>query len=102
MFLGLSQIKDALENLKAIHPFYGLTFLACKRERLPIGQAIPFQISVHETALLDQYYRPQITSQYYYQVFRTSVKENRWVRGQKYASSTLQSTRTRSDFRNAF
>lgn len=102
MFLSLSQIKDALENLKAIHPFYGLTFLACKRERLPVGRAISFQISVHETALLDQYYRPHTTSQYYYQVFRTSVKEDRWVHGLKYSSSTLQSTRTRSDFRNAF
>ncbi|HEX8494334.1 MAG TPA: AAA family ATPase [Pyrinomonadaceae bacterium] len=102
MFLGIDQIKEALEKLQSIHPFYGLTLLACKREKLPVGRAIPFAISDYETALLDEYYRPDKSSEYFYQIFRTSVKEDRWVTRKKYASSTLQSTRTRSVFRKAF
>lgn len=102
MFLSIDQIKEALENLQSIHPFYGLTFLACKREELPVGRAVPFAISAYETALLDEFYRPDESSEYFYQIFRTSVKRDRWVPRKKYASSTLQSTRTQSAFRKAF
>jgi hypothetical protein len=102
MFLTLEQVTQSLQNLKSVHPFYGMTFLACKRENLPVGRDIPFPIANHETALLDEYYRPQKTSEFYYQVFRTSVKTDRWVPRSKYASSTLQSTRTQSVFEDAF
>lgn len=102
MFLSIDRIKDSLEHLKSVHPFYGITFLACKKNRLPVGKAIEFPISTYETELLDEYYRPDQVSEYFYQVFRTSVKEDRWVHRKKYASSSLQSTRTRSVFRKAF
>ncbi|MBC8030832.1 MAG: ATP-binding protein [Pyrinomonadaceae bacterium] len=102
MFLSIDRIKEAVENLNSVHPFYGLTFLACKKNRLPVGEAVPFPISTYETELLDEYYRPDKGAEYFYQVFRTSVKKDRWVPRKKYASSTLQSTRTQSVFRNAF
>jgi hypothetical protein len=102
MFLTLEHITQALENLKSVHPFYGMTFLACKREALPIGRAIPFPIANHETALLDKYYRPEETSEFYYQLFWTSDKKDRWKPRSDYAASTLQSTRTQSAFKDAF
>lgn len=102
MFLNIDQVKEALDNLQSIHPFYGLSFLVCKREELPVGRAVPFAISAYETAFLDEYYRPDQSSEYFYQPFKTSVKKDRWVPRKKYASSTLQSTRTQSAFKNAF
>lgn len=102
MFLSIERIQDAVENLNSVHPFYGLTFLACKKNHLKVGQAEPFPISTHETELLDEYYRPAKSSEYFYQPFWTSVKKDRWVPRKKYASSTLQSTRTQSVFREAF
>lgn len=102
MFLTLGWITDSLENLKSVHPFYGMTFLACKRERLPVGHDSPFPMANYENALLDEYYRPAKTSEFYYQLFWTSVKKDRWVPRSKYASSTLQSTRTQSAFKEAF
>ena len=102
MFLSIEYIKESVENLNSVHPFYGLTFLACKRNKLPVGEAVHFPISTYETELLDEYYRPDKSSDYFYQVFRTSVKKDRWVPRKKYAGSTLQSTRTQSVFRKAF
>ena len=102
MFLSIDRIKESVEHLDSVHPFFGLTFLACKRNQLKVGQAVPFPISTHETELLDEYYRPEKSSGYFYQPFWTSVKRDRWVPRKKYASSTLQSTRTQSVFREAF
>jgi AAA domain, putative AbiEii toxin, Type IV TA system len=102
MFLSIDRVKEAVDNLDSLHPFYGLTYLACKKNRLSHGEAVPFPVSTRETELLDEYYLPDKTSKYFYQPFWTSVKEDRWVPRNKYASSTLQSIRTRSVFREAF
>ena len=101
MFLSINQIRKSLVNLQSIHPFYGTTFLACKKEDLPIGQAMPFPISAVETQFLDEYYRPDSTSKYFYRVFRVSNRDKQWV-SKSYASSTSQSTRTRGAFSGAF
>jgi hypothetical protein len=77
MFLSIDKIQRSLDNLQSIHPFYGTTFLACKKEGLPVGQAISFPISVIETQFLDDYYRPDITSEYFYRVFRISEIDTR-------------------------
>ena len=102
MFINIQQIQRSLDNLQSIHPFYGTTFLACKKEGLPVGQAISFPISVIETQFLDEHYRPDHTSEHFYRVFRVSAKAKKWVHRKKYASSTLQSTRTQTDFSQAF
>ena len=102
MFLSFNQIQQSLTNLQPIHPFYGTTFLACKKKGLLVGQAASFPISVVETQFLDEYYRPDSTSEYFYRIFRVSAKAKRWVHRKKYASSTLQSIRTQTVFRNAF
>jgi hypothetical protein len=102
MFLNISQIEEALTRLKSIHPFYGIVFLVCKRENLPVGDPIPFPISTKETEFLEQYYKPNRSSEFFYRVFRTSNKEKHWVHWKKYASSTLQSIRTQTVFAKAF
>jgi len=98
MFLSVELIRDAVERLSSIHHFYGTTYLVCKQADLPIDNSISFPVNTLERDFLNQYFKPYPISEYYCQVFK-SIK--RWV-NRKYASSTLQSTRTRSDISNAF
>jgi len=102
MYLSIEIVSEALENLKDIHPFYGTTFLACKSENLPVGRAIPFAISEVETNFVKQFYQPDKSSEHLYTAFFTIKKDNRWLKLEKYASSTLQGTRTQSVFKDAF
>ena len=101
MFISINRIQMSLDKLKSIHPFYGTTFLACKRENLPVGRLVSFSVSLIETQLLDDYYRPDISSNYFFRVFSISDRSKRWVR-RNYSSSTLQSTRTRGAFSRVF
>lgn len=102
MYLSIEVIEQTLEILKNIHPFFGTTFLACKLENLPVGRSIPFAISDVETSFLRKYYQTDKESSFFYTAFFTPVKEKRWISLKKYASSSLQSTRTRSVFKEAF
>lgn len=101
MFIHKEQIRKSIESLKSFHPFYGITFLVCKQAGLSIGSTIKFPINKKETEFLDQYFKPEKNSKYYYQVFKTSKPSNRWL-SPKYASSSSQSTRTRGDLAHAF
>ena len=101
MFLTAEQIRESLEPLKSLHPFYGITFLACKKGHLPVGEAIQFRINPIEKKFLDEYFKPDQNSRFYYQVFDTSNPSNRWL-SPKYPSAGSQSTRTRGKFADAF
>ncbi len=102
MFLSIDLLREALKKLEGIHPFYGITFLVCKRVDLPIGKVKRLRISAEETRFLDQFYRPDKNSNFFYRVFRPSDKRRHWVERKKYASSTLQAIRTQTIFGSAF
>jgi AAA domain, putative AbiEii toxin, Type IV TA system len=101
MFLKIEQIRKSLEPLKFLHPFYGITFLVCKKAPLPVGTTIQYPINAKETEFLEDYFKPEQNSKYFYQVFKTSNPSKRWL-SPKYASSGSQSTRTRGDLANTF
>jgi hypothetical protein len=101
MFLKIEQIRKSLEPLRSLHPFYGITFLVCKKASLPVGDTIQYPINAKETEFLEEYFKPEQGSKYFYQVFKTSNPGKRWL-SPKYASSGSQSTRTRGDLANAF
>jgi hypothetical protein len=101
MFLKIEQVRESLEPLKSLHPFYGITFLVCKKAPLPIGNTIQYPINAKETEFLETYFKPEQDSQYFYQVFKTSNPSKRWL-SPKYASSGSQSTRTRGDLARVF
>lgn len=102
MFISFEAIEDALNNLKTLHPFYGLTYLVCKLNKLPVGKTIPFQISQLETDFLKTYFKPNKKSERFYQVFKSSKKqEEKWLNSD-YAGSSLQSIRTRGGLEKAF
>jgi hypothetical protein len=44
MYLSVQDIVLAIERLKQINPFYGITYLACKRKKIPIGDTINFSM----------------------------------------------------------
>jgi hypothetical protein len=101
MYLSLDLVRQAVSELKDVHPFFGITYLVCKKKRLPIGHAIKFGINKAETEFLNDYYKPDFRSDYYFQPLRTSNPANRWL-SPKYASSGSQSTRTRGQLAPAF
>lgn len=101
MFLKTEQIRESMEPLKSLHPFYGITFLVFKKAPLPIGDTIQYPINAKETEFLETHFKPEQGSQYFYQVFKTSNPSKRWL-SPKYASSGSQNTRTRGDLARAF
>jgi hypothetical protein len=92
-------VLQSLERLSNVHPFFGITFLVCKQERLPVGKMRPFAINAAEQEFLQEYYHPDMRSKFYFQPFRTS--SGRWL-SPKYPSSGSQKTRTHGDLAAAF
>ena len=58
MFIDQKTVEESLKALESVHPFYGITFLACKRGELPVGKMIPFRVNHKEEEFLKEYYRP--------------------------------------------
>jgi len=94
MYLSNKIIEKALQVLEKIHPFWGNTFLAAKRFELPIGTSVDVKISKEENGVLKKYYDIFPQSDYYFQPSIVSSGQERWVSKRKYASSSLQKTRT--------
>lgn len=101
MYFRREMIMQALSRLNPLHPFFGITFLVCKQRKLPVGRMIAFPINNAEEKFLLKHYHPDLKSKYFYQPFRTSSRQGRWL-SHKYPSSGSQSTRTRGHFANAF
>ena len=102
MFLNLEIVEESLKRLKNIHPFFGMTFLVCKATNLPVGKTTSFSINHLENEFLRAYFKPNEKSEKFYQVFKSSKKqEERWLNSD-YASSSLQSIRTRGDLAKPF
>src|SRR5438093_5223062 len=95
MFFTLGEIKEALKHLESVHPFFGLTYLVFKKNKLPIGTTIEFPINAEDKKFLDEYYKPAEHSSHYYRVFRTSNRNKRW-NDSLYPYSGLQTIRTQT------
>lgn len=86
--------------MTAIHPFYGITFLACKMNKLPIGESVPYQMDGNNKAFMDKVHKLDPVSNYYFQPFASSARDKYWV-SVKYPSSGLQAINTQT-FSDAF
>jgi hypothetical protein len=100
MFLADKSILASFGALARVHPFFGITFLVCKKARLPVGTTVNVAINGLEEQFLREYYRPDLQSRYFYHPFKTSGRSHWLV--PKYPYSGSQSTRTRGDFAAAF
>lgn len=98
MFFTPTQIVTSIDNLYDIHPFLGITFLACKKGKLPVGKTTEFPLDQETEAFLKQYHRLDPTSAHFFQPFTNNKKK--WVR-HDYSSSGLQAINTQT-FASAF
>jgi len=100
-YLHEDAVRRAVAELQHIHPFFGITFLACKRAELDVGTLERFAIAREEEKFLLECYHPNQRSKFYFQPFRTSDSGNRWLSA-KYPSSGSQKTRTSGLLASAF
>ena len=98
MYFSIEHITTALKQLEEVHPFHGITFMACKKAQLPIG--LP-HTSFHMDAVtrdhMRTHHRLSVKSKRFYQPFKSS---KRWL-AEKYPSSGLQAINTQT-FGDAF
>ena len=93
MYLSHDAVQWAVQQLQErSHPFVGISFLACKKARLPVGQATDISVDAITKTHLEDHHRLDPNSVFYFQPF----KSNRlWV-VRKYPSSGLQAMNTQT------
>src|SRR5579872_4710019 len=101
MYISIDQLEISLRELDHVHPFFGTSFLACKQLDLEVGNPRRVDVANQETSILEAYYNPLPTSNYYYVPLRSIGPRRRWVNKRKYPDSGLQKTRT-TTFAGAF
>ncbi|BDI30796.1 hypothetical protein CCAX7_28470 [Capsulimonas corticalis] len=88
MYISIDQIQSSLSNLADVHPFFGMSFLAFKASRLPIGRSADIVFTRIADDILKKHYK--IPNQPgYYNPFRSSTPDQRWV-VPRYGSTSLQ------------
>ena len=78
-----------------MHPFFQVTFLAAKREHLPIGSAKSTRLDGVTDRFLKDHFRLHPKSEHFFMPYRGAGKEDRWV-NPDYASSGLQTINTQT------
>ncbi|MDE0661771.1 MAG: ATP-binding protein [Gammaproteobacteria bacterium] len=97
MYVSPHQLVRSIHELAYVHPFHGITFVACKKAGLPIGATVQFRMDAVTKRHMDEHHRLSPESAYYYQPFNTS---RNWVK-HDYPSSGLQAINTQT-FKEAF
>lgn len=93
MYLSTDAVLKAIESLRReVHPFVGITFVACKRHKLSIGAMDDLSIDMLTRAHLEAHHRIDRRSSYYFQPFRSAT----WWVAEKYPSSGLQTVNTQT------
>src|SRR5579859_3432506 len=95
MFLTAGQIAQSIDALSNVHPFHGITFLACKKAKLPVGREIVFPLDAETDRFLIEHHRIDPGSDWFFQPFRTSNIAKKWVRPD-YAAKGLQAINTQT------
>jgi hypothetical protein len=98
MYLSAEIVEQAIRLLKPrVHPFIGITFLACKEHDLKIGQDEQLSLDNLTRLHLEKYHVLDRGSTFYFQPFKSS---RFWV-SQRYPSTGLQTVNTQT-FGNVF
>ena len=101
MYIAIESVLAAMAALSCVHPFHGITYLACKKGRLPVSEyPVEFRLDGSTKAHMDEFHRLCPQSARYYQPFGSLNAAKRWV-NPDYPSSGLQRINT-STFRGAF
>lgn len=101
MYIPVDVVLESMQALSRVHPFHGITYLACKKSRLPVtAEAVEFRLDASTKKHMDEFHRLCPYSARYYQPFGSLSPSRRWV-NPDYASSSLQRINT-STFGAAF
>ena len=100
MYLSTQLILRSIGELKRIHPFHGITFLVCKRKKLPIGDSIHFPMNTFTRKHMDIHHKLASDSKFYFQPFHSTQSTKYWLK-HDYPSSGLQAINTQT-FGDAF
>jgi hypothetical protein len=95
MYFTAAQIAHSIEALTNVHPFHGITFLACKRAGLPVGREIVFPLDSETDRFLREHHRIDPGSDWFFQPFKTNDVAKKWVRPD-YAAKGLQAINTQT------
>ena len=99
IYISAEYILGAIRQLSPVHPFLGITFLTCKKEELPIGTPVEFQLDRKTKKFMEEVHKLCPSSEFYFQPYKT-VNNKSWVAA-KYPSSGLQAINTQT-FGTAF
>lgn len=95
MYLSADLVVRAIkENKRQVHPFIGITFLACKRYGLTVGSGEPLSLDALTRAHLNEHHIVNRGSSHYFQPFRGQGAK--WWVDQKYPSAGLQTVNTQT------
>lgn len=100
MFFTAAQIANSITALADVHPFHGITFLACKKLGLPVGEKVVFPLDSETDSFLRKYHRIDPGSDWFFQPFKSSNAAKKWVRPD-YSAKGLQAINTQT-FASAF
>lgn len=99
-YLSQKQILESLFYLREHHPWFGYTYLAAKRERLPVGSTMNVSLDAITRRFLVDYYSLHPKSKKFFRPLRHNNYDQHWVNAD-YASSGLQKANT-TTFGDAF
>ena len=98
MYLSAETVAQAIRSLKQkVHPFVGITFLACKSHGLKVGDDERVSLDTLTRQHMDKYHILDRGSKYYFQPFKSTAY---WVT-ERYPSTGLQTVNTQT-FQNVF
>ncbi|MEY9563937.1 AAA family ATPase [Sinorhizobium fredii] len=93
MYLTAEAVLHAIEVLRAnVHPFIGITFVACKHYGLSVGSVDSLSMDKLTEEHLDKHHRLDHRSSHYFQPFKSAAS---WVK-QRYPSTGLQTVNTQT------
>ncbi|EKF42307.1 hypothetical protein NA8A_12180 [Nitratireductor indicus C115] len=93
MYLTAEAVLHAIAILRAnVHPFIGITFVACKHYGLSVGSLDALSLDKLTEEHLDGHHRLDHRSSYYFQPFKSASS---WVK-QRYPSTGLQTVNTQT------
>lgn len=94
MYLTSAAVVSAINVLrKTVHPFVGITFLACKKYGLRVGSTENVSVDSLTREHMDAFHRIDRRSAQYFQPFRGSAA---WWVADKYPSNGLQTVNTQT------
>lgn len=99
-YISKKQIHESLSHLKMQHQFFGFTFLAAKREELPVGSVAYLSLDRVNDQFLEEFYSLHPKSKQFFRPYQINYHRKYWV-AEDYASSGLQKMNT-TTFKEAF